>query len=406
MSMVCSRMSVALLVCGAIGALVTACSPSAAPTAVPTATATPSHSSTPPVARRDAAGVVWLCRPGLVNDPCVGSLETTTVETDGLRVVHESAVKAAQQRPYNCFYLYPTASTEKGVNANLAVQPAETQIAFAQAAPFSQVCNVWAPIYRQLTVDGINASGQAARHAGQIAFASVVAAWRDFIAHDDDGSPIIFIGHSQGSVMLIRLLAQYVDPRLALRKIMVAAIIAGGNVTVPIGKTVGGTFRHLPLCTSADQVHCVIAYSSFPSVPPADSNFGRPGQGISLNSGEHATTGVQVACVNPASIAGGTADLSPEFPAAAPFPMTPMSPPGSPITTPWVTYPGLYRASCRTGDGASWLQIDDLKPHSKVLPAVTEPLGPQWGYHFEDINLVLGNLIADLRTEEAAYSAS
>jgi hypothetical protein len=28
------------------------------------------------------------------------------------------------------------------------------------------------------------------------------------------------------------------------------------------------------------------------------------------------------------------------------------------------------------------------------------------GYHFEDINLVLGNLIADLRIEEAAYSAS
>jgi hypothetical protein len=85
---------------------------------------------------------------------------------------------------------------------------------------------------------------------------------------------------------------------------MVAAIIAGGNVTVPTGKTVGATFKKLPLCTASKKSGCVIAYSSFPSEPPADANFGRPGQGISLNTDQTATTGVQVACVNPAAIRG------------------------------------------------------------------------------------------------------
>jgi hypothetical protein len=74
---------------------------------------------------------------------------------------------------------------------------------------------------------------------------------KDFMAHYDDGHPIIFIGHSQGSVMLIKLLQAQVDKNAKLRKLMVPAIIAGGNVTVPTGKAVGATFQNIPLCDSA-----------------------------------------------------------------------------------------------------------------------------------------------------------
>jgi hypothetical protein len=48
---------------------------------------------------------------------------------------------------------------------------------------------------------------------------------------------------------------------------MVTAIIAGGNVTVPTGKTEGATFQNIPICTASDLSGCVIAYSSFPSQP-------------------------------------------------------------------------------------------------------------------------------------------
>ena len=30
-------------------------------------------------------------------------------------------------------------------------------------------------------------------------------------------------------------------------------------------------------------------------------------------------------------------------------------------------------------------------------------LGPRWGYHLDDVNLALGNLIADVGHEEAAF---
>jgi hypothetical protein len=165
------------------------------------------------------------------------------------------------------------------VNSDLTVQPAETSVAMAQTAPFANMCDVWAPMYRQITVHALFGGGGTSPDAGNIAYASVLSAWKDFLAHYDNGHPIILISHSQGSVMMIRLLQSQVDDDASLRHRIVVAIIAGGNITVPNGKEFGATFQHLPVCTTADQTGCVIAYSSFPTAPPANSMFGRPGRG-------------------------------------------------------------------------------------------------------------------------------
>ena len=170
-----------------------------------------------------------------------------------------------------------------GTNADLDVQPAERAAAVVQASRFSQQCTVWAPMYRQVTVAGL---GHAGRTALVIAYTSLLSAWKDYLAHDNDGRPIIFIGHSQGSAILIKLLQTQVDPSPSLRRRMVSAILLGGNVQVPTGRLVGGTFRHIPACAAAAQTRCVIAYSSFGSPPPTDSLFGRAGRGVSLLSGQ------------------------------------------------------------------------------------------------------------------------
>ncbi len=34
---------------------------------------------------------------------------------------------------------------------------------------------------------------------------------------------------------------------------------------------------------------------------------------------------------------------------------------------------------------------------------MTETAGPLWGFHTVDVNLALGNLVADVAAEEAAY---
>ena len=365
------------------GALLVACGPAAsgAPPSTPATSAT-----------------VWLCRPGAVGDPCEASLAATVVAASGARTVVVPATPSGS--PFDCFYVYPTVSTQPTDNSNLVVQSAETMVAKTQAAPFSQVCHVWAPMYRQRTVLSLEKGLGADPTADAVAYNSVLSGWKDYLAHFNDSRPIVFIGHSQGAAMLIRLLEHVVDPSRALRSRMVAAIILGGNVAVPTGKDVGATFTHLPLCTSASQSGCVIAYSSFPSEPPADSFFGRPGQGVSLQSGQTKKTGVQVACVNPAAIGGATGALQPWFRKGA------EPPPPPPVSTPWVTYPDLYTSSCKHEGGATWLQVNDVAHPGDGRPVVTETLGPQWGYHEDDVNLATGNLVDDVRSAERAYTAA
>ena len=351
----------------------------------------------------DAAGVVWLCRPGEPVDPCAADRDATVVSPSGATA--SQPAPPGTPSPVDCFYVYPTVSRQPTANADLRVQPAETAVAVAQAARFSQVCNVWAPVYRQRTAVSVARGLGADPAADDVAFRSLLAAWRDYLANDNDGRPVVFVGHSQGAAMLIRLLRSQVDPDAALRARMVSALIIGGNVVVPTGRQVGGSFRHIPACRSTTQTGCVIAYSSFPRRPPPDSLFGRPGQGVSLQAGQRGTRGLRVLCTNPAALAGGTGALIPYFPAPAPAP-APGSATGAPPAAPWVEYPDLYAATCRASGSAGWLDVVDVGPHQDVRPRVSEALGPEWGYHQDDVNLALGNLVTDVSGQEASYLGS
>ena len=344
---------------------------------------------------RAASGTVWLCRPNQSPDPCTSSRAATTVTGTGT-TRPSVAPPTRQARRFDCFYVYPTVSAETSENADLAVQPAETAAAIVQASRFSRRCTVWAPMYRQVTVAGLK-GGPALRAGVVTAYVSLLSAWKDYLAHDNHGRPIIFIGHSQGASLLVKLLQTQVGTSPSLRRRMVSAILLGGNVQVPLGRVVGGTFRNIPTCGSATQTRCVIAYSTFGSAPPANSLFGRAGRGVSLLSGQAGAGSQQVACVNPVTFSARTGNLQPFF-------RTATSPtPGVRVVTPWVTFPGLYTAQCRQSGGASWLQVTATPAPSDLRPTVSASLGPLWGYHLDDVNLALGNLVNDVGREEASF---
>jgi hypothetical protein len=339
-----------------------------------------------------APNTVWLCRPGQADDPCTSDLSSTTVTADGSS--ETVAAAPARASKFDCFYVYPTVSEQTTANANLKVQPVETVSAENQAARFSQVCRVWAPMYRQRTVASLSKNQPG---ANQVAYDSLLAGWKDYLAHDNHGRPIVFIGHSQGAAMLIRLLQNEIDPKPRLRTLMVSAILLGGNVTVPVGGDVGGSFTHIPTCGAATETGCVIAYSSFGTAPPADTLFGRPGTGVSSLSDQSASAGLQVACVNPVTFSTAPGALLPYF-------FSTNDPvPGVHVSTPWVSFPGLYTARCETIGGATTLQVTPTGVPGDPRPLVAAPtLGPDWGYHVDDVNLALGNLVADVAREEGA----
>jgi hypothetical protein len=356
------------------------------------ATAVPSAATVPGARAGAPSHTVWLCRPGQTPDPCTADLASTAVGAGGSTKVEK--VRPDTSSKFDCFYVYPTVSAETTENSNLEIQGTEIATAEDQASRFSSVCRVWAPMYRQETVAALFKNDPG---ASQVAYASLLSGWEDYLAHDNHGRPVIFIGHSQGAAMLIRLLRGKIDPSPKLRKLMVSAIILGGNVTVPVGQDVGGSFTHIPTCRSGRETGCVIAYSSFGTAPPQFSLFGRPGTGVSALSGQTATEGLQVACVNPANFSSGSAPLLPYFLSAT------SSVPGVKVNTPWVSYPGLYTAQCETLGGATTLQVVPTGVRGDHRPEVTASLCPAWGYHLDDVNLALGNLVHDVGLEEAAY---
>jgi hypothetical protein len=302
----------------------------------------------------------------------------------------------------DCFYVYPTVSAQKTTNANLVVGKAEIGAAAAQVSRFSSVCQVWSPMYRQVTLAGLTAGFTASAVSNEaaysIAYNSLLSGWKDFLA-ESDGRPFVLIGHSQGSAMLIDLIRTQIDDNPSLRSRLVSAIILGGNVQVPTGKLVGGSFQHVPACTSPTATGCVIAYSTFPSEPPADALFGRAGKGASLQSGQTTSNGQQVLCTNPAALAGGSALLTPFF-------LTETQQLATPVSTIWVEYPNLYRASCEEAGGASWLNVTATTGASDHRPRVAVTPSAVWGFHQNDVDLALGNLVQDVAAEEGAYAPS
>jgi hypothetical protein len=73
------------------------------------------------------------------------------------------------------------------------------------------------------------------------------------------------------------------------------------------------------------------------------------------------------------------------------------------VKTPWSAFPHLYTARCMSRSGASWLQVDRILPPTQDLRPSVVSAGPAWGYHLDDLNLALGNLILDVAYEEATY---
>lgn len=346
----------------------------------------------------------WLCRPGRA-DVCSAPYSVTTVAADGTLTAGALPATPAKAK-IDCFYVYPTVSTDAGGNSDMTADPAELSVAKIQFAPFREVCRTYAPLYRQVTLAALRAVllGQPTDADRVLAYADVAAAWAEYLKRDNGGRGVVLIGHSQGSGLLKVLLAQQIEGTPVASRV-IATYLLGTNVLVPTGKDVGGDLKSTPLCHSAKQTGCIVTYVSFRDavVPPADSRFGRS-----------TDTASQVACTNPAALGGGRGTLKPLLPArstiVAEVDAQPVWVKGKAVTTDFVRLPGLMSAECRTGDGATRLairtdsdpadpRIDDIGGDVVVLKQVQQA----WGLHLIDVNAATGNLVDLVRSQAAAW---
>jgi hypothetical protein len=372
----------------------------------------PAASAAAPAANNYADEANWLCWSGRAGDACDVDLSTTVVNADGsLRL---EPFKANPRAPIDCFYVYPTVSTDPGVISTMTIEPAERRVVEQQFARFGSSCRLFAPMYRQFTLTALVAMMQGHPLAGsaarpQTGYNDVRDAWNYYLAHENHGRGVVLIGHSQGSGVLTALIKNEIDAKPVQAR-LVSAILMGTSLAVPKGADVGGDFKTIPLCHVATQPGCVIAYASFrdTSPPPENSRFGRPRM-----PGEN----LAAACVNPASLAGGEGKLH-SYLAARATAITPESQrpkpwaAGKTVTTPFVSVPGMLTARCVSTPLFNYLAI-----HVNADPAgprVSDIIGDvivggqvqkDWGLHLIDANLAMGNLVAIVAEEGHAWTA-
>jgi hypothetical protein len=351
----------------------------------------------------------WVCRPGAARNACAGTpLDATAIAADG--TLTPEPWPAPADPPVDCFYVYPTVSTDPGLRSDLAwSDDAEGAAVFSQAGRLQDRCRVYAPAYRQLTVNGIQAL-LAGRTDGVEATLSesgtdVLDAFRHYMANDNHGRPIVLFGHSQGAMALIGVLRGEFDPNPDVRAKLVTAILPGGNLLVPDGADVGGDLTTIPLCRQADQTACAVAWSSFGAGAP-------PGPGALF--GRTLTPGRRVACVSPAALGGGDAPLHPYFPTTPSALVAAITGTGAAhdwvdpafgrVTTTFVTTPGLVTGGCVSADGASYLRITvHADPADPRIDDLGGEMGPLWGLHLNDVQLVLGDVATLVGRQSEAY---
>lgn len=338
----------------------------------------------------------WLCLSGR-SDVCSNPLPTTALNASGYGSSGASTV--ATDPAVDCFYVYPTVSNDRGFNSDLTTGPEEKLAAQTQFARFASVCRTFAPIYRQMTVSAVVslAAGSDVGPAARTAYGDVLAAWRSYLANYNHGRPFVLIGHSQGSAMLIQLIAREIEGRPEAKR-MKLAIIAGYNVLVPQGKLVGGTFKSTPLCNAPGETGCVLTWASYRdrNAPPPGAMFGYAAQ-----------PGMTVGCVNPAlpgSVDWVKLDSYWYTRSGNPVPGGPIqwSSEGPP-PTPYVRTDGLVSGKCITDGARGYLSIRTSHSHGdRRTDRIGGEIGvlgmflPGWGMHLSDIAEAQGDLIRDV----------
>src|SRR5687768_3226346 len=369
----------------------------------PTPPAAPAAADVKPNDYADEAN--WLCRPGRKGDACDVDRTTTVIAADG--TMTREAFTPNPKAPIDCFYVYPTVSTDPGVFSNMTADPAERNVIHQQFARFGSRCRTFAPMYRQVTLAGLRQrlAGGAISFDSGAQYTDVRDAWRSYLQRDNQGRGFVLVGHSQGAYILTELLRQEIDGK-PTQKQLVGAYILGATFPVAKGSDAGGALKNIPLCRKPGQTGCVVNFSAFRSTvpPPANTLFGKTADAAQSGS-----------CTNPAALSGNNgAPLHAYFLTSGRL----IAMAGGPaawvkdqkIDTPFVSLPGLIVAKCASNEHATYLEVtvnaDPSDPRTDDIPgdlgAVGKPI-PMWGLHLVDVNLVMGNLLTLVDQQTKSY---
>jgi hypothetical protein len=354
------------------------------------AMAAPAMAQAPVAAARPAMGDVtpadygkpanWICRPGVDDGSCSANLDAIAIDTAARRT--PAPFVAAADPKVDCFYLYPTTSTDQTLYSDLVPDAEEKRAVHGQASRLREKCRLFAPVYHSFTMAALRwsmAGGADVLSSFDVPYRDVVAAWRAYLANDNKGRGVVLIGQSQGAILLKRLIAEEIDGKPAQKRLVAAYLAGNADLSAK-------SFKHIPPCSAPSQTGCVVAWSSYMDGYEGPRIFGGPPKGEpSL-------------CVNPAAVAGGRGI------AKAYLNRPVYAPPGDP---PFIELVGQLSVECVSDAAGAVLRVRiEPGPVSGLLSAGLARLSalpPPWGMHPLDISLVQGSMLDLIGMQAAAW---
>jgi len=224
---------------------------------------------------------MWIARPDLAGNPAMWVPPG---------VARQSGDRAS------IFFVHPTSYLDrKHWNAPLDDRDSQDRARIfvqSQASAFNGIGPIWAPRYRQATIGAFLTDQPDAGLAFALAYRDVRAAFEEFLKEAPADRPIILAGHSQGSFLLSRLLADRAVTASLDRRIAMAYLIGW-----PLSITADLPRLGLPPCARAGQSGCIVSWVSYgePADPDKFMNlFHR-----SRTAGSRTAAATPILCVNP-----------------------------------------------------------------------------------------------------------
>jgi hypothetical protein len=310
---------------------------------------------------------MWIARPDIPENPALWT---------------PPGVARSGKTDAAVFFIHPTSFLEKSQwNAPLDHPDSQWRARLfvrSQASAFNDIAEIWAPKYRQATFGAFLTNQADAQKALDFAYRDVLAAFDAFLARVPKNKPVILAGHSQGSLHLMRLLADRIAGKPEAKRV-VAAYVVGW----PISATADLPFLGLPACERSGQAGCVLSWQSFgePADPALitdvfDASSGRTGL---------PRAGSPMLCTNPLTgVRGGEAAAQANIGTLIP---------NAELTEGALKAPGVPARCDVRGFLLIGSEVPDLGPF--VLPGNN--------YHVYDYALFWANIRADAAARLAAF---
>ncbi len=122
-----------------------------------------------------------------------------------------------------------------------------------QASVFNESARIYAPRYRQAALYSFIDDTGSGEKAFEVARKDILNAFEYYIKHYNQGRPFFIAGHSQGSMMLVSVLKEYLDKKKFPN--FVAAYLPGWAIR-------SSDFANLKVCKDSKDIGCYVSWNS------------------------------------------------------------------------------------------------------------------------------------------------